>query len=87
MNPNKQIQTQEREDNLNKSVETTKTERRTKDLDNLNRNLMKKLYADLYTRNVNLYQEKNLTFENFLFHFYNDFMSLLDLKIPIINYY
>ena len=43
MNPNKQIQTQEREDNLNKSVETTKTERRAKDLDNLNRNLMKKL--------------------------------------------
>ena len=84
MNPSKQNQnqTQEKEDNLNKSVETTKTERRAKDLENLNRNLMKKLYADLYTRNVNLYQEKNLTFENFLFHFYNDFISLIDFENP-----
>ena len=82
MNPNKQNQTQVKEDNLNKSIETTKTERRAKDLENLNRNLMKKIYADLYTRNIKLYQEKNLTFENFLFHFYNDFESLLDFENP-----
>ena len=71
-----------KDDNLNKSIETTKTERRAKDLENLNRNLMKKLYADLYTKNVSFYQEKNLTFENFLFHFYNDFVSLLDFDNP-----
>ena len=80
--PNRQIPTQARDDNLNKSIETTKTERRAKDLENLNRNLMKKLYADLYTKNVSFYQEKNLTFENFLFHFYNDFVSLLDFDNP-----
>ena len=82
MNPNKQNQAQVKEDNLNKSIETTKTERRAKDLENLNRNLMKKIYADLYTRNIKLYQEKNLTFENFLFHFYNDFESLIDFENP-----
>ena len=82
MNPNKQNQAQVQEDNLNKSIETTKTERRAKDLENLNRNLMKKIYADLYTRNIKLYQEKNLTFENFLFHFYNDFESLIDFENP-----
>ena len=71
-----------KDDNLNKSIETTKTERRAKDLENLNRNLMKKLYANLYTKNLSFYQEKNLTFENFLFHFYNDFVSLLDFDKP-----
>ena len=76
------VQTQVKDDNLNKSVETSKTERRAKDLENLNRNLMKKLYADLFQKNVSLYQEKNLTFENFLFHFYNDFISLLDFDNP-----
>ena len=82
MNATKQPQTQVKDDNLNKSIETTKTERRAKDLENLNRNLMKKLYADLYVRNLSLYQDKNLTFENFLFHFYNDFISLLDFDNP-----
>ena len=82
MNPNKLGQNELKEDNLNKSIETTKTERRAKDLENLNRNLMKKLYADLYLKNTKLYQEKNLTFENFLFHFYNDFKSLLDFDKP-----
>ena len=43
---------------------------------------MKKVYADLYTKNVALYQEKNLTFENFLFHFYTDFESLIDFENP-----
>ena len=81
MNSN-QIQTQTKEDNLNKSQETSKTEKRFRDLDNLNRNLMKKVYADLYTRNVQLYQEKNLTFENFLFHFYSDFEALKDFENP-----
>ena len=81
MNSN-QIQTQTKEDNLNKSQETSKTEKRFRDLDNLNRNLMKKVYADLYTRNVKLYQEKNLTFENFLFHFYSDFEALKDFENP-----
>ena len=80
--PSKQIPTQPKDDNLNKSIETTKTERRAKDLENLNRNLMKKLYSDLYTKNVSFYQEKNLTFENFLFHFYNDFVSFLDFDNP-----
>ena len=84
MNPNKYTlnQNQLKDDNLNKSIETTKTERRAKDLENLNRNLMKKLYADLYVKNMSLYQQKNLTFENFLFHFYNDFISLLDFENP-----
>ena len=83
MNSNQnQIQTQSKEDILNKSQETSKTEKRSRDLDNLNRNLMKKVYADLYTQNVALYQEKNLTFENFLFHFYLDFESLIDFENP-----
>jgi len=77
-----QIQTQTKEDILNKSQETSKTEKRFRDLDNLNRNLMKKVYADLYKRNAQLYQEKNLTFENFLFHFYPDFESLKDFENP-----
>ena len=83
MNSNQnQIQTQSKEDLLNKSQETSKTEKRSRELDNLNRNLMKKVYADLYTKNVGLYQEKNLTFENFLFHFYTDFESLIDFENP-----
>lgn len=60
----------------------SKYERRTKDIENLNRNLMKKLYADLFTRNVELYQAKNLTFENFMFNFYIDFQELIDLENP-----
>lgn len=76
MNP-----TQSKED-FNKSQETSKTEKRSRDLENLNRNLMKKVYADLYTRNTGLYQEKNLTFENFLFNFYPDFESLIDFENP-----
>ena len=83
MNSNQnQIQTQSKEDLLNKSQETSKTEKRSRELDNLNRNLMKKVYADLYTKNVVLYQEKNLTFENFLFHFYTDFEPLIDFENP-----
>lgn len=82
MIPKKQNQIPVKEDTLNKSVETSKTERRARDLENLNRNLMKKLYADLYIKNIDLYQEKNLTFENFLYHFYNDFESLLDFENP-----
>ena len=66
----------------NKSIETTKSEKRAKDLDNLSRNLMKKIYQDLYIRNTDLYIEKNLTFENFLFHFYNDYISLIDFNKP-----
>ena len=82
MNPNKESKAKVVDDNLNKSIETTKSERRAKDLDNLNRNLMKKLYADLYIKNIALYQDKNLNFENFLFHFYIDFSSLLDFDNP-----
>ena len=81
-NQNNQIPTQSKEDILNKSQATSKTEKRFRDLDNLNRNLMKKVYADLYTRNVKLYQEKDLTFENFLFNFYPDFDSLKDFENP-----
>ena len=81
-NQNNQIPTQSKEDILNKSQATSKTEKRFRDLDNLNRNLMKKVYADLYTRNAKLYQEKDLTFENFLFNFYPDFESLKDFENP-----
>lgn len=55
---------------------------RSKEIDNLNRNLMKKLYADLFVRNADLYQQKSLTFENFLFHFYKDFENMLDFESP-----
>ena len=82
MNPKKQFKQELKDNTLNQSVETSKTERRAKDLENLNRNLMKKLYADLYVNNIDLYQEKNLTFENFLYHFYRDFESLLDFENP-----
>ena len=82
MNPKKQFKQELKDNTLNQSVETSKTERRAKDLENLNRNLMKKLYADLYVNNIDLYQEKNLTFENFLYHFYRDFESLLDFDNP-----
>ena len=51
-------------------------------LDNLNKNLIKKLYQDLFSQNVELYQEKNLTFENFLFDFYKDVESSLDFTNP-----
>lgn len=55
---------------------------RSKEIDNLNRNLMKKLYADLFVKNTDFYQQKNLTFENFLFHFYKDFINMLDFENP-----
>ena len=70
------------EELLNKSLETTKSEKRAKDLENLSRNLMNKLYRDLYVRNIDLYIEKNLTFENFMFHFYKDYISLIDFNNP-----
>ena len=83
MNSNQnQIQTQSQDEGFNKSQETSKTQKRARDLDNLNRNLMKKVYTDLFTKNVALYQEKNLTFENFLFNFYQDFESLIDFENP-----
>ena len=76
------IKTQSREDALNKCQETLNTKKRAKDLDNLNRKLIQKIYAYLYIKNVQLYQEKNLTFENFLFNFYLDFESLIDFDNP-----
>ena len=82
MNLKKQFKQDVKDNTLNQSEETSKTERRAKDLENLNRNLMKKLYADLYVNNIDLYQEKNLTFENFLYNFYRDFESLLDFENP-----
>ena len=83
MNSNQnQIQTQSQDEGFNKSQETSKTQKRARDLDNLNRNLMKKVYTDLFIKNVALYQEKNLTFENFLFNFYQDFESLIDFENP-----
>lgn len=60
----------------------SKNEARTKDIENLNRNLMKKLYIDLLKRNYSLYQEKNLSFENFMFNFYVDFQTSLDFENP-----
>ncbi|MCQ2816791.1 MAG: hypothetical protein MJ252_05945 [archaeon] len=52
------------------------------ELDNLNKNLLKKLYSDLYMANCDFYNEKNLTFENFLFHFYKDITSMIDYSNP-----
>ena len=73
------------ENNLNESATTTKSQKRSKELDNLNKNLMKKVYTDLYIRNIQLYQEKDLTFENFVFHFYLDFEKQLDFENPDYN--
>ena len=73
------------ENNLNESTLTSKSQKRAKELDNLNKNLMKKVYADLYIRNIQLYQEKDLTFENFVFHFYSDFENQLDFENPDYN--
>jgi hypothetical protein len=75
-------QTQTYDDNYYKTLQAIKAEKRARELEILNRNLMKKIYADLLTRNIGLYQEKNLTFENFLFFFYKDYESLLDFDNP-----
>ena len=65
-----------------KQEEEAKEFERQKELENLQRNLMKKLYADLYMKNIDLYQEKNLTFENFIFYFYRDIEETLDFNNP-----
>ena len=79
---NEQVLNQE---HLNESTMTTKSQKRSRELDNLNKNLMKKVYTDLYIRNIELYQEKDLTFENFVFHFYLDFEKQLDFENPDYN--
>ena len=65
MNSNNQSKVQEVDDNLNKSIETIKTQKLGKYLENLNRNLIKKLYADLYIKNIALYQKKKFNFWKF----------------------
>ena len=65
-----------------KQEEEIKQIEQQKELENLHRNLIKKLYADLYIKNCDLYQEKNLTFENFIFYFYKDVEESLDFNNP-----
>ena len=62
-----------------------KEEKRRKELENLNKNLIKKLYADLFQMNVDLYQEHDFTFENFLFGFYKEIENNLDFNNPNYN--
>ena len=65
MNSNNQSKVQEVDDNLNKSIETIKTQKLGKYLENLNRNLIKKLYDDLYIKNIALFQKKKFNFSKF----------------------
>ena len=65
-----------------KQEEEIKQMEHQKELENLHRNLIKKIYADLYIKNCDLYQEKNLTFENFIFFFYKDIEESLDFNNP-----
>ena len=62
-----------------------KEEKRRKELENLNKNLIKKLYADLFQMNVDLYEEHDFTFENFLFGFYKEIENNLDFNNPNYN--
>lgn len=64
-----------------KTKEEIEEEKR-QEIENLNKNLMKKLYQDLFSQNVNLYQGKDLTFENFLFYFYKKIESSIDYTNP-----
>ena len=75
-------QTQTYDDYYYKTIQAIKAEKRARELEILNQHLMKKIYTDLFTRNLGFYQEKNLTFENFLYFFYKDYESLLDFDNP-----
>ena len=84
VNPQTQIQTNNyiTYNPINYTIREKKEEQRARNLEILHRDLMKKIYYDLYTRNIELYQDNNLTFENFLFYFSQVFDSLLDFDDP-----
>ena len=48
----------------------------------MKKNLIKKLYNDLYYENQQLYDINNFTFENFIFYFYKEIESYIDFKNP-----
>lgn len=73
MQQNQQIEHQ-------KKMEAQETE-----IENLNKNLVKKLYRDLFMANADLYLKKNLTFENYLFYFYKDILGMIDYSNPNYN--
>ena len=59
-----------------------KDEMRRKELENLNKNLIKKLYSDLFQMNPDLYHEYDFTFETFLYEFYKEIENNLDFDNP-----
>ena len=59
-----------------------KEEMRRKELENLNKNLIKKLYADLFQMNADLYHEYDFTFETFLYDYYKEIENNLDFDNP-----
>ena len=59
-----------------------KEEKRRKELENLNKNLIKKLYADLFQMNADLYHEYDFTFETFLYDYYKEIENNLDFDNP-----
>ena len=86
-NKNKKQKVKEESQSKKKDIVPQKTKEqiekeKKEQLDNLHKNLIKKLYQDLFSQNVELYQEKNLTFENFLFDFYKDIEASLDFTNP-----
>jgi hypothetical protein len=59
-----------------------KEEKRRKELENLNKNLIKKLYSDLFQMNPDLYHEYDFTFETFLYDYYKEIENNLDFDNP-----
>ena len=59
-----------------------KDEMRRKELENLNKNLIKKLYSDLFQMNPDLYHEYDFTFETFLYEYYKEIENNLDFDNP-----
>lgn len=57
-------------------------EQKQNELENLNKNLMKKLYFDLFAKNSTLYQDEDLSFENFIFKFYTLIEDTIDYTNP-----
>ena len=56
--------------------------RKIQEIENMKKNLIKKLYNDLYYENQQLYDINNFTFENFIFYFYKEIESYIDFKNP-----
>lgn len=58
-----------------------------KEIQALQKKLLKKVYSDLFQSNPSFYQEKNLTYENFIYYFYTDILSTFDYsRKPILPY-